>query len=319
MEHTPDRTSESANALPSKRQFLGTAAATMFGFLTGCAPENRKGPDPMQIVPKQPEKTEVWDHKEHFLREQRELIQSLLTLNTRTANQRKVLQDILGEDLKELYADLVIYFGCMDDRLEQDDIHKYGMAGVGAGMTDAEFEVFIRNCMKDQEFMKRISGVWWHDKCAAWKKDPVASRKAAERLVKGLELNGKVAVKHAGFGGMIDTPMRGDEHVHPAMALLLEKGEHFNEQRLGIYSLKINTDYTPVEYVEKQIEIAKQVIEGPEGMLEVMEKNDPLLLLIAAETRLEATELFRTHKAMFHRFRKEPVPVILAQEEIDRG
>ncbi len=234
---------------------------------------------------------------------------------TRKAGARRVLMHMVGQErYADLYRTLALRLCCIDDGLIEYDFHKFGIAGAGAGMTDSERREFTLSFRSDEALMRRVNAIEYHDLCAAADESTSKAKELAERMRRELGLNSPVM--HAGFSDDLDVRMRRPPGIHPAPAVLLAQDVLFNEGQMPLPTLAISTTHMPKEYIEREIDIARKVIEGPSGVLEVMDPDDTLLWIIAATTRLEAEELLRTFQSSFKKFRRVPEPVLLIRQEL---
>ena len=73
--------------------------------------------------------------------------------------------------------------------------------------------------------------------------------------------------------------------------------------------LKISTLHMPLSYVSTQIEIARRVIEGREGMASVLEHDDPTFVIIAGKTSRGIDAMIREQSGTLDKFTKRPIDV----------
>lgn len=302
--------SHGAGISVGRRQFLTALGAGLVLGAAGCR-ENKKASPATKPMHYESAPANIDELKFAEREKYAEGMQTLLKIGVReNPSARRHIQKLAGENYQQLYKLFAIYFGCMDEGEETDNLHKFGIAGAGAGMDDRQRHLFGMRVRSDQNLMKRVQGAKYHQGCAAVGKDEEKGKLMAQQLLEAIGL----AHKEPTLSTFSD--MRRSPHVHPAMAIHLEHGNHLNEQYLRVPMLTIGTQYVPEDYVDYQVQIAKKVVEGPEGMVSVMEANDPLALVISAPTRAQAEENWRKYAPSFKGFKKEPVPVLLVGNEL---
>ena len=210
-----------------------------------------------------------------------------------------------------LFRELPIEVGCMDEGLIVPEKHKFGIAGNAAGYRGSELEEFADSAMHDRSFMGRLQREWAHRQCKAHENSDEAAERAAREMARRFGLP-QDRISIAGFSAQDDLLMQRDEHLHPAQGLLLDETMSVNEQALGLPVFKISTKHVPPSYVGRQIGIVQHIIEGEEGMLEVLGVSDPLFVVIAGNTRQEVDRLIRQHAAALDQFSRRPrdIPLI---------
>jgi hypothetical protein len=239
-------------------------------------------------------------------------------MRIRDANRRRIAEviDPAGLRLDALSAaevalltrELPIEDACMDEGIVLRGAHKFGIAGNTAGTRGTEFAEFIARSRGDRNYMRRLRRSWAHEGCAAQGKDDIAALAAAQQTARELGLP-EDRVSMAGFSSGVDLRMQRPAHIHPAQGLLLDATGTVNEQALRLPILKISTRNVPSTYVDRQIAVVNRVLEGDEGMAEVLEEQDPTFAIFSGRNAREIDDMIRLHSGVLDRFTKRPVMV----------
>lgn len=207
-----------------------------------------------------------------------------------------------------LIRELDIIDACMDDGVVVENMHKFGIAGNASGYRGTELEEYVDRARRDRNFMRRLRRSLAHRRCAAQGGDDAAALRAAQDMAARFGLT-EDRVWMAGFSDADDIRMRRDPHIHPAQGFVLDATGRFNEQALRLPVLKISTLHMPSSYVSSEVDIARGVIEGEEGMAGVLEPGDPTFVIITGRNRHEIDRIIREQSAMLDRFAKRPIDV----------
>lgn len=239
--------------------------------------------------------------KHEALEAQRPRIQKLLNIRD------KGLLETLGpEEVRMLFEKLRKYLGCIDEGLVIPDMHKIGIAGVGAGAKETELDQFALFCREQPEVAREIERVLWHEHCAARESDDVAAEKGARELLRKLGLPESM-LQSAGFSEAAAVKMHRDIHLHPGMSFVVD-GTNFrcNGHRLGVPAFEIAARGVPMRYINRQVALTGKIISGKSGMASVMVDDDPIVGFIAHESPTEALHLEREINDALKEFPKKP-------------
>ncbi len=246
--------------------------------------------------------------KRDALETNREQVQKLLALREATPNQ--VLD---ARNAQRLFADLPKFLGCIDEGLYEEFMHKIGVAGLGAGMSADQRNLFGLYMREHPELAKKIKRACWHEHCAARNSDDGAAESGGKELLNALgEPLSKL--ERAGFSDQAAVKMHRDIHLHPGQGLVVDATQfRCNEQSLGAPLFKVSANGVPKEYVLNEVALTGKIIAGTSGMAEVLTENDPILLFVAAETKGDAVKLEKELKPATKDYPKEPEFIHLVQ------
>jgi metallophosphoesterase superfamily enzyme len=229
----------------------------------------------------------------------------------------KGLFEALGaEKVAALFERLRKYLGCIDEGLVIPNMHKIGIAGVGAGSNEREIDQIALYVREHPELRREIEAIVWHEHCAARESDDDAAERGAREFLRKIGLPESV-LQSGGFSNETKVKMQRDVHLHPATSFVVD-GTDFrcNGHRLGVPVFEIAARGVPMSYVNRQVALmGKKIIGGQSGMASVMANGDPIVGFIAHESPTEALHLEHEIKDSLKEFPKKPEIVHLIVPE----
>ena len=252
----------------------------------------------------------ILDLKHQALKTNRKQIRHLTDLK------RGSPKEVLGQaTTAELFRKLQLLMACIDERLTVKDLHKIGIAGLGAKMSKEEMDKLKLFFREHPEIAERIIQACWHEHCAARESDDAAAEAGGKQLLDHLGVP-LTKLKRAGFSDAANVSMSGDLHMHPGQSLLIDGTREYacNAQALGTPVFEIAATGIPMEYVKKEVALIGTVMGGKSGMADVLEPDDPILAFIASDSADGAGALEKELKPAFAKFPREPKIIHLIRQ-----
>lgn len=189
-------------------------------------------------------------------------------------------------------ADVVVYIGCMDERVTLPGMKKIGIGGSCVLFTDAQLDQFVANLRKKGITVALVTD---HDGCGACalyctqkKMDaaevPKVAHETAARVGRKLGLP-EEKIQNVGFDRMTGNP-----HLHHARGIVVDCSGRFCPEALNARATKPEerkfpasfeltaAAYPDLEQLEAELEVALSIAEGDHGMGEKMFSGEKLLL-----------------------------------------